>query len=118
VLDAVARAEGIGPDEHEVGHQIAHLAEDTGRKPEEVAHTMRQNGTYRLLEEEISRSRALDFLVENAVPVPMPPEEEGADEGGEEVPGKEETEPETDEARVGATLEAGDGPAEKKQGEE
>jgi trigger factor len=118
VLDAVARAEGIGPDEHEVGHQIAHLAEDTGRKPEEVAHTMRQNGTYRLLEEEISRSRALDFLVENAVPVPMPPEEEGADEGGEEVPGKEETEPETGEARVGATLEAGDGPAEKKQGEE
>jgi trigger factor len=118
VLDAVARAEGIGPDEHEVGHQIAHLAEDTGRKPEEVAHTMRQNGTYRLLEEEISRSRALDFLVENAVPVPMPPEEEGADEGREEVPGKEETEPETGEARVGATLEAGDGPAEKKQGEE
>jgi len=118
VLDAVARAEGIGPDEHEVEHQIAHLAEDTGRKPEEVARTMRQNGTYRLLEEEISRSRALDFLVENAVPVPMPPEEEGADEGGEEVSGKEETEPETGEARVGATLEAGEGPAEKKQGEE
>jgi len=118
VLDAVARAEGIGPDEHEVEHQIAHLAEDTGRKPEVVARTMRQNGTYRLLEEEISRSRALDFLVENAVPVPMPPEEEGADEGGEEVSGKEETEPETGEARVGATLEAGEGPAEKKQGEE
>jgi hypothetical protein len=82
VLDAVARAEGIGPDEHEVEHQISHLAEDTGRKPEEVARTMRQNGTYRLLEEEISRSRALDFLVENAVPVPMSPEEEGADDGG------------------------------------
>jgi trigger factor len=119
VLDAVARAEGIGPDEHEVEHQISHLAEDTGRKPEEVARTMRQNGTYRLLEEEISRSRALDFLVENAVPVPMPPEEEGADEGEEEAPpGAAETEPEAGEARVGATVEAGEGSAEKKQGEE
>ena len=118
VLDAVARAEGIGPDEHEVEHQISHLAEDTGRKPEEVARTMRQNGTYRLLEEEISRSRALDFLVENAVPVPMSPEEEGADDGGEEVPGKEEIEPEAGEARVGATVEAGEGPAKKEQGEE
>ena len=115
MLDAVARAEGIDPDEHEVEHQIEHLAEDTGRKPEEVARTMRQNGTYRLLEEEMSRARALDFLVENAVPVPMPPEEEGAEEA---PPGAVETEPEAGEARVGATVEAGERPAEKKQGEE
>jgi len=37
---------------------------------------MRTNGTYSMLEEEISRQKALDFLVENATPVPMPEEEE------------------------------------------
>src|SRR5918994_1558388 len=75
VLDAVAAAEGIEVDEHEVMHQIEHLAEGTDRSPQQISETMRANGTYQLLEEEISRSKALDFLVENAVPVPMPPEE-------------------------------------------
>ena len=82
---------------------------------------MRRNGTYRLLEEEISRSKALDFLVENAVSVSMPPEEDEAAEadGGEGVPpGTEEPEPEAGEARVGATIEAGETPAEQEKGEE
>ncbi len=121
VLDAVARAEGIEADEHEVEHQIEHLAQNAGRSPKEVARVMRQNGTYRLLQEEISRQKALDFLVENATPVPMPPEEEaeGGTEGGEEVvPGTEEPEPEAGEAKVGATIEAGEGPAEKTEGKE
>jgi trigger factor len=85
VLDAVAAAEGIGADEDEVMHEIGHLAEDTDRSPEELAETMRQNGTYALLEEEISRQRALDFLVENAVPIPMP-EDEGAANDEASVP--------------------------------
>ncbi|PLS86695.1 MAG: trigger factor [Actinobacteria bacterium] len=114
VLDAVAAAEGIAADEHEVSHQIEHIAEDAGRKPKEIEKTMRRNGTYQLLEEEIARSRALDFLVENAVPVPMPEEEASeeevseADGGGEEIPGTEETEPEAGEARVEATVEVGE----------
>src|ERR671912_492387 len=62
-------------DEHEVMHQIEHLAEGTDCGPQQISETMRANGTYQLLEEEISRSKALDFLVENAVPVLMPPEE-------------------------------------------
>ncbi|HEX5914866.1 MAG TPA: hypothetical protein VFY54_17240, partial [Rubrobacter sp.] len=49
----------------------------------EIAKTLRDNGTYALLEEEISRQKALDFLVENAVPVPLP-EEETEEEGTEE----------------------------------
>jgi trigger factor len=77
VLDAVAAAEGIEADEDEVMHEIGHLAEDSERSPEELAEIMRQNGTYALLEEEISRQSALDFLVENATPAPMPEEEEG-----------------------------------------
>jgi trigger factor len=75
VLDAVATAEEIVADEDEVMHEIGHLAEDSERSAEEIAETLRDNGTYALLEEEISRQKALDFLVENAVPVPMPEEE-------------------------------------------
>jgi trigger factor len=76
VLDAVAAAEGIVADEEEVMHEIGHLAEDSERSPEDIAGLMRTNGTYSMLEEEISRQKALDFLVENATPVPMPEEEE------------------------------------------
>ena len=71
-LDAVATAEGIEADEEQVMHEISHLAEDSDREPAEIAETMRKNGTYALLEEEIARAKALDFLVENAVPTPMP----------------------------------------------
>lgn len=86
VLDAVAVAEGIEADEDAVMHEIGHLAEESDRKPEEIAETMKKNGTYALLEEEISRQRTLDFLAENAVPVEMPEEEEaeGVSEGEEE----------------------------------
>jgi trigger factor len=80
VLDAVATAEGIAADEDEVMHEIGHLAEDSETSAEDIAKTLRDNGTYALLEEEISRQKALDFLVENAVPVPMPEEEITADE--------------------------------------
>src|ERR671910_851676 len=148
ILDAVAVAEGIEADEHEMVHQIEHLAEGSDRSPQQIADTMRANGSYQLLEEEISRSKALDFLVENAVPVPMPPEEAESAEaeealgeaieadkaetgdveaveaprtgktGGEDVPGTEEAEPETGEARVEASVRAGESPMEKDKGKE
>ncbi len=79
VLDAVATAEGIVADEDEVMHEISHLAEDSERSPEEIAEVLRANGTYAMLEEEISRQKALDFLVENAVSIPMPEEETETD---------------------------------------
>jgi len=110
VLDAVAAVEGITADEHEVMHQIEHLAENSDRSPKEIADTMRRNGTYALLEEEMARVKALDFLAENAAPVPMPEEEEA--EGGEEVPGSEEDGPDAGEARVEASVQAGETPAE------
>ena len=75
-LDAVAAAEKIRAGEDEVMREISHLAEDSDREPQELAGTMRKNGTYALLEEEITRAKALDFLVENAAPAPMPEEEE------------------------------------------
>ncbi len=115
ILDAVAVAEGIKADEHEVMHQIEHLAQDTDRSPKEIAATMRRNGTYVLLEEEIVRSQALDFLVQNAVPVPMPEEEmeeqgEAAEtEEDDVVPGAGEAAPEAGEARVEASVQAGEG---------
>jgi trigger factor len=107
-LDAVATAEDIRAGEDEVMHEIEHLAEDSDREPQEIAETMRKNGTYALLEEEIARAKALDFLVENAAPAPMPVEEV--------VPRAEETEPETGEASVEAKVEAG--AAENKEREE
>src|SRR3712207_5922659 len=101
VLDAVAAAEGIEADEEQVMHEIGHLAENSERSAEELAETMRQNGTYALLEEEISRQRALDYLVENAVPTPMPDDGESAEVGaGDEVP-----------------VESGGGQAETEEGE-
>ncbi len=133
VLDAVANAEGIAADEHDVMHQIEHLAEDSDRSPQQIATAMRRNGTYQLLEEEMARAKALDFLAENAVPVPMPEEEiedaaEGEAvaeevieaEGGEDLPGTEENEPVAGEARVEATVQAGERPAdtEKDEGKE
>jgi trigger factor len=102
VLDAVAAAEGIEADEEQVMHEIGHLAENSERSAEELAETMRQNGTYALLEEEISRQRALDYLVENVVPTPMPDDEESAEVGaaGDVVP-----------------VESGGGQAETEEGE-
>ena len=61
VLDAVAVAEGLEADEDAVMHEIGHLAEESGRKPEEIVETMRRNGTYTLLEEEMARQQALSF---------------------------------------------------------
>jgi len=97
VLDAVATAEGIVADEDEVMHEIGHLAEDSERSPEEIAQAMRANGTYAMLEEEISRQKALDFLVEDAVPVPMNETEEAEEV---EEPADDE---EPVEAKVSAT---------------
>jgi len=114
VLDAVVAAENITADEDAVMHEISHLAEESERAPEEIAETMKTNGTYALLQEEISRQKALDFLTENATPVEMPEEAEGETsedeepsiEAGEETPGAEE-EPDGGEAAVEATVEAG-----------
>ncbi len=110
VLDAVAVAEGIEAGEEEVMHEIGHLAEDSDRSPEEIAATLRANGTYALLEEEIARHKALDFLAENAVPVPMP-ETEAEDEetADDEAAGPEASGEETPqgEPSVGVGVEAG-----------
>ena len=109
VLDAVVAAENITADEEAVMHEIGHLAEESERSPEEIAKTMKANGTYALLQEEISRQRALEFLAENATPVEMPEEvaeEEPSIEAGEETPGAEER-PEGGEAVVETTVEAG-----------
>lgn len=101
VLDAVAAAEGVEADEEAVMHEIGHIAEESDRSPEEISETMKKNGTYALLQEEISRQKALDFLVENAVAVEMPEEEEA--ESGEETGDEEAV------AEVGAEAETNEG---------
>jgi trigger factor len=110
VLDAVAEAEGIEADEEAVKHEIEHLAEDSSRSPEEIAATLRVNGTYALVEEEISRQKALEFLAENAVPVPMP-EEVTEDEAAGEATDDEAVAPEAE-----TEVEAADEPVEAKAG--
>jgi len=101
VLEAVAAAEGIVAEEDEVMHEISHLAEDSERSVQEIAQVLRNNGTYSMLEEEISRQKALDFLVENAVPVSVPEDE--VVEGDEELAEDEEPVEEPVEARAGVT---------------
>ena len=96
VLDAVAIAEGIEADEEAVLHEIGHLAEESGHSPEQVAATMRANGTYSMLEEEVVRQKALQLIAESAVPVEMP-EEEQEPEGVEPENGEPETSTETSE---------------------
>jgi trigger factor len=125
VLDAVSVTEGIEAEDEAVRREIEHLAEHDGeRKADEIAETMKQNGTYALLKEEIARQKALDFLVENAVAVPMPeeaPEAEGSEvegsdiEGVEDAPGAEEGEPEEGEASVEAKVEVGEGAQEAQE---
>ena len=116
VLDSVVAAESIEADEHALMHEVGHLAEESGREPQEIVEAMRQNGTYSLLEEELARQKALDFLAENVVAVPMPEEEEEeateavagepSIEAGEETPGADE-EPESGEATVETSVEVG-----------
>ena len=84
VLDAVVNAEGIEATDDEVMHEITHLAEHAERDPVEIAETMKKNGSYALLEEEIARSKALEFLAENAVPVEMPAEDEENEDASSE----------------------------------
>ena len=107
VLDAVVSAEGIEADEEDLLHEVGHLADESGRKTEEIVKTMRRNGTYALLEEELARQKALDFLVENAVAVEMTEEEEIAEAEAvaeeiiaEEEAVEEEVAEEEDEAEV------------------
>lgn len=111
VLDAVAAAEKLEADEESVMHEVEHLAEDTGREPDEIVETMKKNGTFTLLQEEMARQKALDFITENAVAVPMPEEESEEAEGGEDVSGTGEAEPEPGEASVGAKVEVREGAA-------
>ncbi len=85
VLDAVVAAEGLEADEEAVQHEIGHLAEDSGQSTEQVIATMRANGSYSMLEEEVVRQKALDFLAENAVAVEMPEEEQAGEEISEET---------------------------------
>jgi trigger factor len=101
VLDAVAVAEGIEADEDAVMHEIGHLAEESDRSPEQIFETMKKNGTYSLLQEEIARQKALDLLVENAVAVEMPEEEESESE--------EESEEEESVVEVGAEAQTNEG---------
>ncbi|MGB3683280.1 MAG: trigger factor [Rubrobacteraceae bacterium] len=129
VLDAIVTSEGIEADEHAVEHEVGHLAQDSGRDPQEIVENMRQNGTYSLLQEELARQKALDFLAENAVAVPMPeedPGEEGGEtvaaeessiESGEETPGEDE-EPESGEAVVETSVEVGGAAEQTTEGEE
>lgn len=122
VLDAIATAEELEADEHDVMHEIEHLAEDSGREPQEIIETMKRNGTYVLLQEEMARQKALEFIAENAIAVPMPEEAEEEEpseetEGGEDVAGVGEDEPEAGEASVEAKIEVGEGVADTESAE-
>ncbi|MGI8649678.1 MAG: trigger factor [Rubrobacter sp.] len=92
VLEAIAGAENLKADPHDVEHEIHHVAEETGRSDEDITAMMQGNGTYTLLEEELARAKALEFLSEHATATSMPEEPEADEEAPDEAEGSEDSE--------------------------
>lgn len=97
VLDAIVETENLEADPHDIEHEMYHVAEEVGQTVEQVTQAMKANGTYALMEEELRRAKALEFLSENAKAVPMPEEPEQSDESDAETNTETATDDATDE---------------------
>jgi trigger factor len=106
-LRAVVAQEGIEASDDEVTTEIARLAEQVGQKPEKVRRDLDRRGALDALRSEITRGKALQFLIDHAVAV----DEEGrpldlslpeAASGDDESPGDGQESAETPAARDAA----------------
>lgn len=68
-LRAVVGQEGIEATDEELDTEIARLAEQMGQKPEKVRRDLDRRGALEALRSEITRGKALQFLIDHAVAV-------------------------------------------------
>jgi trigger factor len=68
-LRAVVAQEDISASDEEVDREIAQLAERSGQKPERVRRELERGGALEAVRSDITRGKALDFLVEHATVV-------------------------------------------------
>jgi trigger factor len=65
-LDAVVAAEGLVVSDDEREHEIGHMAQRTGRTPDEIREIIDEREDWESVDGDILRSKALDLLVERA----------------------------------------------------
>jgi trigger factor len=66
ILDEVAKAEEIKPEDQELINYLVESAGQYGMQPNDFIQTISQNGQIGMFASELSRRKALDFLVDNA----------------------------------------------------
>ena len=66
LLDEVAKAEEIRPEDQELINYLVESAGQYGMQPNDFIQTISQNGQIGMFASELSRRKALDFLVDNA----------------------------------------------------
>jgi trigger factor len=65
-LDAVVAAEGLEVSDDEREHEVQHMAQRTGRTPDEIKELIDEREDWKSVDGDILRAKALDLLVERA----------------------------------------------------
>ncbi len=65
-LDAVVAAEGLEVSDDEREHEVEHMAQRTGRTPDEIKEIIEERDDWNSVDGDILRAKALDLLVERA----------------------------------------------------
>jgi trigger factor len=103
-LRAVVAQEGIEASDEDLDAEIARLAEQVGQKPDKVRRDLDRRGALDALRSEITRGKALQFLIDHAVAVDeegrqldlsLPEAESGDDTPADDTPADEEATPAT-----------------------
>ncbi len=71
VLAAIVAAEGIEASEEEMVEALAHSAEHERTSPEKLLARLRESGRDAVVREDIRIHKAIDLVVEAAVPIPL-----------------------------------------------
>lgn len=88
---AVADAEGIEVEDAEIIEELIPVAERERTSPEKLLERLSRDGRDSAIREDIRVRKAIDRLVESAVPVPVPVDLEGGDEADGESGDSRET---------------------------
>jgi trigger factor len=98
-LRAVVAQEGIEASDEDLDAEIARLAEQVGQKADKVRRDLDRRGALDALRSEITRGKALQFLIDHAVAVDeegrqldlsLPEAESGDDTPADDTPADEE----------------------------
>jgi len=92
VMDAIGRAEGLEPSDEEMEPEIAALAQEEGRTPEQMRRRLERSDELDRIANRVYHRKIMDYLVEHAevsseaAPGERAPEAGGEDEGGPAAP--------------------------------